>query len=93
MSQLFRTQPSDGDVLPPCAETRPIEVHYTPEQVALALNVSTDMLRNWREKRCGPAFVEISPRQVRYPASAIRAFLAERHTESATIDIHQEGLL
>lgn len=91
MNELFQN-PIDGSFAPPCAELKPLEAHYTPEQLALALNVSTDELRKWRHEGRGPQFIEITPRRVRYAASAVQAFLKLRRSETLAIDVRPECL-
>lgn len=41
-------------------------------------------LANWRSLGQGPAFVKLGKRAVRYPASAVQAFIAENMQDSAT---------
>ena len=63
---------------PICSDEAPLEVFYTPDEVALALNVSTDVLRKWRTKGQGPEFVTLPRNSFRYPKEALHTWLAGR---------------
>jgi predicted DNA-binding transcriptional regulator AlpA len=41
--------------------------HLTPREVAADLGVSVDTLRRMRERGDGPAYIEVSERNIRYP--------------------------
>lgn len=51
---------------------------YTAKEAAAVLRLSEGTLRNWRNKRIGPAFVKFGAR-VLYAADALATF-ARQHT-------------
>ncbi len=61
-----------------CSDDAPLEVFYTPEELALALNVSPEMLRKWRHSGAGPEFVTLPLNSIRYPKDALHKWLAGR---------------
>ena len=63
---------------PICAADIPIEVFYTPEDVALALHVTTDTLHKWRKTGAGPEFITLPRNSIRYPKDALHKWLAGR---------------
>ena len=57
-------------------------VYFTPDQVAERYQVSEATLKEWRYKGTGPEYVRLG-RHVRYPATALQQFEAEREREAA----------
>jgi predicted site-specific integrase-resolvase len=57
-------------------------VYFTPDQVAERYQVSEATLKEWRYKGTGPEYVRLG-RHVRYPATALERFEAEREREAA----------
>lgn len=51
----------------------------TTEQAAKALGLEPKTLVNYRTRGCGPAYVALSRKAVRYSASALADYIA-RHT-------------
>jgi hypothetical protein len=68
-----------GKLLPPKApeQSPEPEQYLTDAQLAERLNVTVNTVRSWRFRKTGPAYVKMN-RIVRYPASAVDEFLAER---------------
>lgn len=54
-----------------------LEPHYTPEEMAELLRVTTRTLGRWRDQRIGPPYVKIG-RKVRYPQSGAVRYLAQQ---------------
>lgn len=54
----------------------PSEAFCDEKELAVELALAVATLRNWRSKEEGPAYVKIGKRCVRYPRSAIDAFIA-----------------
>lgn len=53
-----------------------IETLLTPREAAHALRIAVETLGNWRCAGKGPAFIRFGAR-IRYPMSAINAFIAQ----------------
>jgi excisionase family DNA binding protein len=56
-------------------------VYLTPDQVADRYQVSEATLKEWRYKGTGPEYVRLG-RHVRYPATALERWEAEREQEA-----------
>ncbi|MEV6340572.1 helix-turn-helix domain-containing protein [Nocardia vinacea] len=56
---------------------------YSTAELALLLGIDPSSLRRWRTANppCGPAFVRISPRVVKYAAEDIEAWLRGVRTD------------
>ena len=54
------------------------QVVMTEKQVAEYLNLTPRALQDWRYRGCGPAFIRISARCIRYRRSDIDKWLADR---------------
>jgi predicted site-specific integrase-resolvase len=54
----------------------------TPTQVKDWLGVSPATLRRWRVQGIGPAYIQPSPRVIRYRRSAVLAWLEEQEKSS-----------
>lgn len=52
----------------------------TPRQVATALGVTTQALRQWRWKGEGPRWVKLSKQTVRYREEDVEKWLLERQS-------------
>lgn len=50
----------------------------TPLEAAQKLSVSTQTLAHWRVKGCGPHFVYLSSRCVRYPVQTVDEWISDR---------------
>lgn len=58
-----------------------MEKHLTSREVAEQLGVTIGTLDNWRSQNRGPDYVKVEG-AIRYPVSAIVAYLAERTVRS-----------
>lgn len=54
----------------------------TPHQVAVLLGISTQTLAHWRVRGCGPRYVRVSSRCIRYMEDDVRAWLEQRAQNS-----------
>lgn len=54
------------------------ETLLTTKQAAQLMGQSDGTLRRWRSERTGPAYVQLSPRNVRYRKSDVLRYIAER---------------
>ncbi|MFE7746693.1 helix-turn-helix transcriptional regulator [Nocardia sp. NPDC057455] len=56
---------------------------YSTAELALLLGIDPSSLRRWRTANppCGPAFVRVSPRVVKYAAGDIEVWLQRRRTD------------
>lgn len=57
----------------------------TPEEAGTVLGVAPQTLAHWRARGCGPAYVLLSARCVRYSDAELRAWLAAR-TQTSTAE-------
>lgn len=60
------------------------ETYLNPREVASRLGMTTDGLAHWRWKGTGPTYVKLG-RQVRYPESELRKWIADRTTVLAKV--------
>jgi len=66
-------------------DVKPIqEALLTTEQVAEVLAVDRRTLDAWRIQGCGPKFLRLTPRCIRYRPSDIEAWAAERVRRSTS---------
>lgn len=59
------------------------DVRLLPHEAAHLIKVAPKTLANWRASNTGPRFIKLSPGRggrVRYPLSAVTAWLAERES-------------
>ncbi|MFD4441646.1 helix-turn-helix transcriptional regulator [Nocardia sp. NPDC058519] len=56
---------------------------YTTAQLAAVLGIDSSSLRRWRTAHppCGPAYVRVSPRVVKYSAADVETWLQELRTD------------
>ncbi len=57
----------------------------TPEEAGTVLGIAPQTLAHWRARGCGPAYVLLSARCVRYSDAVLRDWLAAR-TQSSTAE-------
>lgn len=58
---------------------------YTTAQLAAVLGIDSSSLRRWRTANppCGPAYVKVSPRVVKYSATDVETWLQGLRTDPA----------
>lgn len=58
---------------------------YTTAELAAVLGIDSSSLRRWRTSNppCGPAYVRVSPRVVKYSATDVEAWLQGLRTDPA----------
>ncbi|MGW5318943.1 helix-turn-helix transcriptional regulator [Nocardia thailandica] len=58
---------------------------YTTAELASILGIDSSSLRRWRTANppCGPAYVRVSPRVVKYSAEDVEAWLLSLRTDPA----------
>lgn len=56
----------------------------TPAETAQALNVSEFTLESWRVRGCGPSYVKLTRKTVRYPLDEIELWLKNRTLSSTS---------
>lgn len=61
-----------------------IDALITPEAVAGYLGITTRCLQKYRTDSTGPAFIELSPRCIRYRWEDVQAFLKARTRKQTT---------
>lgn len=54
-----------------------LEPHYTSREAARLIGFTTSSLRNMRQAGRGPRWVTTADGTIRYPESALRAYLTE----------------
>ncbi|MFQ6398953.1 helix-turn-helix transcriptional regulator [Nocardia sp. KC 131] len=59
---------------------------YTTAELANLLGVDASSLRRWRTSNppCGPAYVRVSPRVVKYSSEDIEKWLRDRRTDPSS---------
>lgn len=66
-------------------DVKPIEeALLTSEQVAEVLAVDRTTLKGWRIQGCGPKFLQLTARCIRYRRSDIEAWVAKRERRSTS---------
>lgn len=63
---------------------------YSPEEAAAYLGVAPQTLAHWRVRGCGPKFIHLSKRCVRYSELALRDFV-EKRTQDSTVENLRHG--
>ncbi len=63
--------------MPAAPDTAPLSPAdlLTEREAARALTVAVNTLRNWRWKSCGPRYVRVGLRAIRYRRSDLESFL------------------
>lgn len=68
------------------ARPKLLELHYSPDQIAVALGVHVKTVRLWiRRGKFGDP-TELARNAIRIPASAVNKFLEERKTPAGAVD-------
>jgi len=67
----------------PVAAARQDEIFYTEESTARWLGLSQRTLQKWRARGCGPKFVRVSQRCIRYRRSDLLIW-AQKHIHGST---------
>lgn len=62
----------------------PNQLYVTERQAAHKIGVSVKALQAWRLRGCGPAFIRISSRCVRYSISDVDLWMAARRVSSTS---------
>lgn len=55
----------------------------SPAEAAAILGVAEETLSQWRYRRCGPPFIRVGRRFVRYPADELASWLAAHRVDPA----------